>query len=226
MTDRQIQIISKMEKLHDEIKRHPFRIGFAVEDIPSYKHLLSELTDLWCGLIYNDADTFTGNKKTDRQFGYWIHDYRANLRTYDKRNFPMQYFDYYEQMLQITHRFIETGEVDTFYNIDCFFEVCPEKCQRKRYDEVEKYELITAEKTGFDTPILPSFWPTTRPLTVDEKEVKEYFLTRYKYPNIPEEERLKEFEQWKTDTLPVLLWLNDRCTKHDYQHRAFESVLR
>lgn len=100
-------ILRQMEQIHDEIKRHPFRVTFATSDIAEYKHLLYELTNVWCDLIYYCHHETEEEKKIYHMFGYWIHDYRQELRTYHKDTFPMEFFPYYEQMLQVTHNYIK-----------------------------------------------------------------------------------------------------------------------
>ena len=93
-------IISRLSKTHDNVKRHPFRDNFATEHISDYKHLLSELADIWCDYIYRGEHESELEQALLRQFGYWIHDYRANLRPWVKHEFPMYYFDYYESMCE------------------------------------------------------------------------------------------------------------------------------
>lgn len=220
MTDRQIQIISEMSKLHDEIKKHPFRIGFAAEDVHSYKNALYHLTELWINLIYHSDAPFTIDKKTDKQFGRWIHNYRQELRTYKKETFPMEYFDYYERMLQLTHRFIETGEVDEYYEIE------PVWNKDGRRDVVEKYELITAEQTGFDNPLLPCFLPVWWPMVFDAEKMKEHFLTYWTFPEKSEEVRLQEFETWQKNALPLLQWLATKCPPAEFTHPVWMSNLK
>lgn len=79
----------------------------------------------------------------------------------------MQYFDYYERMLQVTHIFIETGNMDVFYNIDVFFPGGKDK----RVFKVEKYQLITKELCGIDSPILPRYFPVDTTMEADDKIV-------------------------------------------------------
>lgn len=214
-----IEIISRLEKVHDEIKRHPFRFNFATEYVASYKLLLYELTEVWCDMIYHCDELTESEKKLYRQFGYWIHDYRQELRTFRKDYFPMQYFDYYEQMLQVTHRYIDTGEFDTFYNIDSFFS------DGKRYDRVEKYQLITKELCGIDSPELPRFFPVSRKLCVDDEKMIHYFRTNIAFSHKSSEEQEKAFETWQQTMKPILEWINENLiTKTDYEHPTWQSV--
>lgn len=212
-------VLRRMEKIHDEIKQHPFRITFATSDIAEYKYLLYELSEVWCDLIWNCPHETEEEKKLYRQFGYWIHDYRQALRTYSRNTFPMQFFPYYEQMLQVTHNYLNTGNMNVFYNLDCFF---TESGERKI--KSEKYELITKEKCSIDSPELPRYFPVGNKLCVNDDKMKEYFLTRFHYPEKSEEERLANFENWKRDLKPVLEWINTNLVKDALEHRPWESV--
>lgn len=212
-------VLRQMEQIHDEIKQHSFRITFSTSDIAEYKHLLYELSEVWCDLIWNCHHETEEEKKLYRQFGYWIHDYRQELRTYSRDTFPMQFFPYYEQMLQVTHNYLNTGNMDVFYNLDCFF---TESGERKI--KSEKYELITKEKCGIDSPELPHYFPVGNKLCVNDDKMKEYFLTRFHYPEKSEEERLANFETWKRDLKPVLEWINTNLVKDALKHKPWKSV--
>lgn len=212
-------ILSRMKNIHDEIKQHPFRLAFSDEYIPSYKHLLYELTEIWCDLIYHCNDLTDEEQKLYRQFGSWIHDYRQELRTYRKDSFPMEYFDYYEQMLQVTHRYIDTGEIDTFYNIDCFF---TEKGREKR---VEKYQLISKEICGIDSPELPRYFPVSRKLCTDDEAMRQYFKTNFSFRDKSVEEQERLYDMWRQNVKPVLVWINNNLvSKHDFSHSLWKSV--
>ena len=101
-------VLSAMQKTHDIIKEHPFRTGFGVQYISDYKNMLYTLSKDWCDYIYR-CDHSPEEQSRLYQFGEWIHNFRQELRTYYKDTFPMQFFDYYEQMLQVTHIFLNTG---------------------------------------------------------------------------------------------------------------------
>lgn len=200
----------RMWQIHDEIKNHPFRVTFSKEDIPEYKHLLYELSAVWCDLIYHCSDHTEAEQKLYRQFGFWIHDYRQELRTYHKDTFPMEFFPYYEQMLQVTHRYLETGYMDEFYSPDAVWD----KDERKLV-KVSRYELITSEKCGIDSPELPRYFPVTYRLCVDDDKMKEYFLEKYSYKPVSEDERLGWFEDWKKNIKPVLVWIRENRNDPD-----------
>lgn len=219
MTKTKENVLRQMEQIHDEIKKHPFRITFAASDIAEYKHLLYELSEVWCDLIWYCPHETEDEKKLYRMFGGWIHNYRQELQTYYKDTFPMQFFPYYEQMLQITHNYINTGNMDIFYSLDYFW-----IDDNRRKIMTEKYELITAEKCGINSPELPRYFPVNNRLCVDEGKMKEYFLTKYHYPEKSEDERLENFEIWKRNLKPVLEWINTNLVKENLEHRPWESV--
>lgn len=114
-------ILSRLSKCHDQIKEHPFRTSFTSEYISDYKYLLYHLTEIWCDLIWRCDELTDMERARLRYFDGWIHDFRQYLRTWDKTSFPMWCFDYYEQMLQVTHTFIDTGEYPEYYNLDVYF---------------------------------------------------------------------------------------------------------
>lgn len=209
----------RLREVHDEIKRHPFRMTFEPKDIFSYKHLLYDLSYAWSNLIWCCHELTEEEQRLYRQFGRWIHDYRQELRTYDKENFPMELFPYYEQMLQITHIYLDTGVFDTYYNPDSFWDA-----DNKRYSKVEKYQMITKEMCGIDSPVLPKYFPvTTR--TVTDDRVKDYFLTRYQYGvGRTEQRRLEEYEEWSCNTKPILEWINSRIDGGGLEHPAWRST--
>ncbi len=219
MTTRK-EVVSRLKKIHDEIKVHPFRDNFAAEYISDYKHLLYQMTVIWNEWIYDGTDQTEEEITLLRQFGGWIHNYRQELRTYLKDSFPMQYFDYYEQMLQITHIFIDTGIFNVFYNIDCFFDE-----KNTRIYKVEKYELITQEMCGINSPILPRYFPVNMTLETNEDVIKDYIKNKgYPYYKWEEEKQDELFERWKKDVKPILEWINSKHEETKLKHKAWLSV--
>lgn len=213
------EIHREMRRVHDEIKRHPFRVGFEARYIPEYKNLLYELSRQWANLIWHCSGLTDEETRLFRQFGGWIHDYRQELRTYHKDTFPMELFPYYEQMLQITHIYLDTGEFNVYYNPDPFWDE-----NDKRYCRVEKYQLITKEMCGIDSPVLPGFFAVTTRSVTDER-VREYFL-KEKYYNPPksETERLELYAEWVHDVKPILDWINAGIKDSKWEHRPWHSL--
>lgn len=213
----------RLQKMHDIIKEHPFRLSFESQYMADYKHCLYALSEIWSGLIYKTAFD-PEEKQLYRQFGYWIHDYRQELRSWRRDYFPMQYFDYYERMLQVTHIYIETGNMDTFYNIDCFFPDGREK-RETRVDKVERYILVTKELCGIDSPILPKYFPADTTMETDDELIWEC-LDKECYPFYRWESDKKQelFESWKRDTKPVLEWLNAQHEETPFKHMTWRSL--
>lgn len=210
---------AKLQKVHDIIKKHPFRDSFDPKWISDYKHCLYELTSVWADYIYRGAFASESEKKIAWQFGYWIHNYRQELRTYIKDSFPMRYFDYYERMLQVTHLFIETGSMEFYYDIDCLWNDAG-----ILYRNVETYELITKEKCGIDSPILPRYFPVKYSLVADDDKIKKYFETDYTFRNDTEEKRAERFQEWVTNVKPVIEWINSRHEETPAKHATWVSV--
>ena len=219
MGDREKILISKLSDVHDKLKAHPYRDTFAEEFMGDYKYLLSEMSSIWASLIYRSEEREPEVQQLWRQFGYWIHDYRAELRTYADKYFPTKYFDYYERMLQATHEFLKTGELPTFFNIDCTW---GEKGVRK--DQVECYKLITKEMCGIDSPILPRFLPTTVTMQADESVVFEELQRTYPYNGWSKEKQKEFFASWKKDVKPVLDWINSQHEETEFKHAVWKSL--
>ena len=209
----------EMRQIHDEIKKHPFRVGFDTQYIPEYKHLLYELSRKWSDLIWHCSELTDEETRLYRQFGGWIHDYRQELRTYHKDTFPMDLFPYYEQMLQITHIYLDTGVLDVYYNPDPFWDE-----NDKRYRIVEKYQLITKEMCGIDSPVLPGFFSVTTRSVTDER-MREYFVKeKYYNPQKSEAERLELYAEWVVNVKPILDWINAGIKETNREHKPWHSL--
>lgn len=197
------EIISKLSKCHDDIKTHPFRVGFEKKYIGDYKYLLYNLTEIWCDLIWRCEELPDFEKHRLRMFGEWIHNYRQYLRTWDNSTFPMCYFDYYEQMLQVTHDFVNTGNYSVYYDLDCYFGDNGKQVKSTRY------EWITEEDCGIKSDILPRYLPVGATFITDECKAREYFSTGC-FCRDSQKEKDANFDYWLKNTKPVLEWLNKR----------------
>lgn len=198
------EIESRLRKLHDEIKQHPFRIGFARQDIPGYKHLLYELSEEWANMAWMCTTLSEDEAHRYRQFCRWIHDYRQNLRSWDTSSFPMRWFPFYEQVLQVTHLYLDEGLMEEYYDFNYFTDK-----DGRRISCVERYEWITQEKCSIDTPALPRYLPVTHKLCVDDEQVREHYMKRGYAPHKTDADREAEFEQWRVEMKPVLEWINE-----------------
>lgn len=219
MSDRMRELTSKLSDIHDKIKSHPYRDSFAEEFVDDYKFLCYEMTRVWADMIYRGGERTEEEQQLWRQFGYWIHDYRAELRTYVKGYFPMKYFDYYEQMLQATHEFLKTGDLPTFYNIDAMWD---EGGARKL--DIERYVLVTKEMCGVDSPMLPRFLPTRYTLISGEQEAWEQIKKMYPFNRWEKSKQEEFFASWKKDVKPVLDWLNAQHEETLFKHSAWKSL--
>lgn len=141
----------EMRQIHDEIKKHPFRVGFETQYIPEYKHLLYELSRKWSDLIWHCSELTDEETRLYRQFGGWIHDYRQELRTYHKDTFPMDLFPYYEQMAEYADALVAFWDGKS---------------------KGTKHMIETARKHGLKVRVVPYvFEPIQREPSLFEREV-------------------------------------------------------
>lgn len=209
------QYLSNLQRIHDLTKHHPFRISFSENDIATYKTLLYDLTEVWADIIYRSEYQDPKDTLQLRKFGFWIHDYRQVLSRGQKKAFPMGWFDYFEQMLQVTHVFLSTGCIDYFYNPDTLSDKDGTKIMKS-----EKYEWITSKKCGIDANFLPMYLPVTSKFVTDQEEIKK---TMHKY-NFKKENIEEKFKYWEENILPVLKWINEK-SKQDLYHWPVCSLL-
>lgn len=214
-------VLSAMQKTHDTIKEHPFRTGFGVQFISDYKNMLYTLSKDWCDYIYR-CDHSPEEQSKLYQFGEWIHNFRQELRTYYKDTFPMEFFDYYEQILQITHIFLDTGSIDVYYGLDYLF---PDGTVSSRFCKSERYEYITKEKCGIDSPILPRYFGTQTSVVTDEDVMWNHINTNWVFKNKTEEERRNIFEKWQKETKPVLEWVNSQHKETEVKQSPWKSLV-
>lgn len=195
------EIISRLSKCHDEIKSHPFRTNFDEKHIGDYKYLLYHLSEIWCDLIWRCEELSDAERARLRYFDGWIHNYRQYLRSWDKTSFPMQFFDYYEQMLQVTHTFVETGEYQEYYNLDVYF------VGNVRRVVSTKHQWITEENCGIASDILPRYLPTGAKFVVEEDEIKRR-INEMIWSDRSQSAMDERFNFWFQNTKPVLEYIN------------------
>lgn len=195
------EIISRLSKCHDEIKSHPFRVNFDKKYAGDYKYLLYHLSEIWCDLIWRCEDLSDTERARLRYFDGWIHDYRQRLRSWDKTSFPMWFFDYYEQILQVTHVFIDTGECPEYYNLDVYF------IGNAREIISTKHIWVTEEDCGIKSDILPRYFPVGATFVVDEEAIKKRILDQI-WSDRSESVMNERFKYWLQNTKPVLEYLN------------------
>lgn len=212
-------IISRMRKIHDEIKRHPYRFTFSDDDISSYKNALYELSEVWSDMIYNCIDLSEQEKKKYRGFGEWIHDFRQELRRHIKDSFPMEFYDFYDQVVQVTHTYLDYNYMDMFYAFETF------TTDKGKVKVVERYEWITEEVCGIKSSILPCYLPTSRKYCVEDEIVRESLIKRYPYNNMTKERQEEVFNCWKTELKPIFVWINNNLVnKDDFEQSVWKSI--
>ena len=201
------ELIAALSDIHDKIKNHPFREDFSGKYLADYKYLLDKLSDIWANYIYNGSDRTPDALRLYYQFAYWIHDYRATLKPHRRDSFPMMYFDYFERMLQVTHEFIQTGELTHFYAIDALLDARRDTQIRR----VEHYRIVTRDECGIDSIILPQFMPVNYTIETDPDWIRNTVWYR-KYS-------ADEFvTKWTEQALPVIEYLNAQHKPTELKH--------
>lgn len=212
------EILDKLREAHDKVKNHPFRDSLDTRYCKSYKDALYDMSEVWGEIIYNSKFDTEYEAKRYYAFGGWIHNYRARLQMYYPYTFPMSLLDYYEQMLQVTHEYLDTGNIDRYYSL-----VDVEK-DGERIWIIERYEWITEESICIKSKILPRYLPVKHKLVVDEDKIKDCINSGYNAVYESQEQRDKWFEFWKAETKPVIEKLNEK--NHDrYTHKVFRSAI-
>lgn len=221
MTKDKVWLLSELQKVHDEIKNHPFRASFSEDDIPSFKNAMYYMTQLWSDLAYRVQHDTDEEVFKYRQFCGWIHDYRQVMRSWDKKTFDMRYFDYFEQMLQVTHTYLNTGYMDVFYNPDTIWDK-----DGNRYESTSsRYEWITEEMCGIKSTYLPGYLCTSYRYNIDDEDVKQYILIDWYRPHMTDGEKLAEFDKWKKEIKPVLEWVHKTYSPdNEHIHPVWKST--
>ena len=195
--------LDRLRQLHDAIKDHPYRLSLETKYCKSYKDMLYELTVAWVDIVYYTPNISQENKDKLYHFGEWIHNYRARLQMYYPYTFPEDLLDYYEQMLQITHEFLDTGNINTYYALV--------KGTDKHGNEMwisDRYEWTTKDDVGIDSAILPRYMPKKYKLIVDEQQIHDVINSGYNAVYETVEQRNAWYEFWIKETKPVLEYLN------------------
>lgn len=205
--------IENLRLAHDYIKEHPYRLNFSPAYESGYAHaLVNKLSKAWEELIYL-SDVSEEEGRLFQKFGAWIHNYNAHISS-KKYRLSREDFQYYEMMLQVTHRYLETGDLSTFWKIEY---------QGKGSDKItiiQKYYLCTKEMCGIESPELPCYFPENVRLCEDEKAMKDY-LDKYKKYYNPD----KLLDEWKQNTLPLIKWHNNNLAEGKQTEKAaWESL--
>lgn len=211
---------AKLSKQHDIIKSHPYRVSFNPQWRRDYIECLFGLSNIWAEYIWQGAHKTKEEAKLMLQFGRWVHNYNQELLFYRGRpNEPFNRFYYYEQMLQITHLFIGTGELPEYYEITYLW-----NSEHTRCSTVEKYELITKEMCGIDSNILPCYLPIKYSMNNDSEAVKNYIMTNLHYSRKTAEEKENIYQNYLCNVAPVIDWINARHEETKYKHAVWETA--
>lgn len=201
--------LSRLQKAHDEMKWADFRRTGAEEDLPFYKSCVSELSDAWSALIWR-VDWSEDMKQLMHKRGTWIHDYNALcMHLWNK---PYTWFSrrvpYFEAMLNMTHIYLTERKVPMFYNPTVYG---VEGCAYNP-DVWEKYVYVDSETSGLD--IVPTYVCVTLPFCVDEDTMHDYYLNKkFRRVGLTDEDMEKQFDVWKKDVRPFLVWVNENLTE-------------
>ena len=213
------ELLNELRKAHDYVKGHPFRDSLNSRYCKDYKDALYDMSEVWAKIIYDTQFETVEEKNKYRAFGEWIHNYRARLQMYYPYTFPMSHLDYYEQMLQVTHEYLDTGFMDRFYVLT---EVVDSKGEKVYV--TERYEYKTTESMGIESAILPRYLPVKWKLVENDQDIYDSINSGYnKWKETPEQ--INEwFEFWKKETKPVIQKLNEK-TSDIYRHYPYKSAI-
>jgi hypothetical protein len=212
--------LEHLRELHDKIKEHPYRNSLSSRYCKDYKNLLYDLSEAWAKIIYHTEGLTKDEESRLYQFGEWIHNYRARLQLYYPYDFPEAFLDYYEQMLSITHEFLDSGNLSRYYSIvkgintrngqECWIS--------------EKYVWTTEEDLGIKSAILPRYLPVHFKMIVDDEAIRNVINSGYNAVYESQEQRDEWFEFWKKETKPVLEILNHK-NRDAYSHTVGASAI-
>lgn len=211
--------LKRLRDLHDSIKAHPFRLSLSSRYCKSYKDQLYDLSEAWADIIYRTEGLSPDDKMKLYRFGEWIHNYRARLQMYYPYDFPEAFLDYYEQMLQVTHEFLDTGNLNVYYGLSL--------CRKKNGDEVwvsERYEWTTSDDIGIESLILPRYLPKKYKVVEDDEVICKSINSGYNAVYETVEQRNQWFDFWQKETKPVLNELNKHNSDR-YLHTNGESLI-
>lgn len=212
--------LEHLRELHDKIKEHPYRNALSSRYCKDYKNLLYDLSEAWAKIIYHTEGLTKDEESRLYQFGEWIHNYRARLQLYYPYDFPEAFLDYYEQMLSITHEFLDSGDISRYYGIIKGIS----KKDGQEYWIAEKYVWITEEDLGIKSAILPRYLPVRFKMITDDDAIRDVINSGYNAVYESQEQRDEWFEFWKRETKPVLEILNQK-NRDAYSHTIGASAI-
>lgn len=198
--------LDRIQRAHDDLKRCHFRTTLSPDDLGEYIAQLFELSSAWSNYCYH-VNWTEAEKRLIKGFCEWIHDYNGVvLRIRRDVGVARYWLPYFETMLNVTHVFLDTGDMGVFYKpyIDA-------KGTKKEDGTIgERWCLVTKEMCGIDSPELPRYFPVTLPLCTNSEKMKEYFIKDrwYGFGDVSIEQRTQYYEDWERNLKPVLTWIN------------------
>ena len=211
--------LERLREAHDKVKNHPFRDSMNTRYCKSYKDALYDMSEVWSDIIYHTKFDTKEEEMKYYAFGGWIHNYRARLQMYYPYTFPVVFMDYYEQMLQVTHEYLDTGYMDRFYVLDDMRD-----SKGERVWVAERYEWTTEESIGIKSEILPRYLPVKWKLVEDDATILDCINSGYNKVYESQEQIMAWFEFWKKETKPIIQKLNEK-NSDIYSHPVYRSAI-
>ncbi len=182
----------RLRNAHDALKEHPYRNGFSPMWEREYNNCLYELAKAWCELILSSPVT-EYERGVLRKFSGWVHNYSASLLFHDIKQ---ELIPYYECIIAMTHRFLDTGDLSSYYQLE----------GRPGSYRYIRYYLVTPELCGIESAELPRYLPQSQLLSEDEGKVREW-LVAHSFRST-DDEIDRKVSLWKQKLLPVIQWHN------------------
>lgn len=181
-----------------------------------YMQALDDLSSAYGKLCWaNDWDD-QDVRRLFQETSVWIHDWNRWLWIAKNSIFFKTFRELTEKQLPCIDRLLNEGFPMREFYTTAYFAV-PEK--NTRIPLVERMLLITEEMTGIRSPILPRYYPVTRPLVTDASKIEDHIRKDFSF-----HDKKLCISRWHDEELPVLLWINRHLAKDDtYVHDLWRS---
>ena len=190
-----------VNELHDILKEHPYRMSMNTMFKDDYLNKLVDLAYSYSHIAWGDYKE-EGNKEL-RKSTMFVHDYVACIGIWRRVGESMDYlFPYYEQMLSVIHRYIETGETPpVIYNLQ-------KNKETGKYESV-KYNLVTDKIYPGESKLLPAYFHYDDTIRFDVTVEEIYELYKKLYKSVTDEMLHEWAESYVNDKLHILKWLQE-----------------
>ena len=191
--------MKKLIELHDKLKNHPFREHFDECFRADYRITLREVSATYSNYMYHDDCTDLGKESS-----LWNHNYNACLSLWYMYGKDYDWLiPYYDQMLGVIHRFIETEEYPpVVYNL-------LHRDRKSNTWETVPYYLVTKENSPFDCACLPGYYEYRTDLRYDITEEEVYEEYRRNFTYVTEEKLHQWAHEYVTEKLPIYKWIQE-----------------